>query len=57
MIDYGDIVYATGNAGNLKKMNIIQNKALRIISKMLKRTDTEELRNKLNILELKKQRQ
>ena len=56
LIDYSDIVYATGNAGNLKKLNTLQNKAIRIIGKMRKRTNTDEKRNKLKILELKKRR-
>ena len=56
LIDYADIVYATGNKDNLKRLRIIQNKALRIIGKLRKRTNTDELARKLAIEDLKKRR-
>ena len=56
LIDYGDIVYATGNKDNLKRLRVIQNKAVRIIGKLRKRTNTEELSKKLAINDLKKRR-
>ena len=56
LIDYADIVYSTGNKDNLKRLKILQNKALRIIGKLRKRTNTDELAKKLEITELKKRR-
>ena len=56
LMDYCDIIYASGTQGNLKKLKVLQNKALRIIGKMQKRTNTENIANRLKIQSLKKRR-
>ena len=56
LIDYCDTVYCSGRLECLKKLNVLQNKALRIVGKLHKRTNTTEIMAKHEILDLKKRR-
>ena len=56
LFDYNDVVFSSGNISSLKKLDVLQNKGMRIIGRLNKRTNTNNIMNRLEILDLKKRR-
>ena len=56
LIDYGDIIYLTGTKTSIKKLDVLQKKALRIIGKINKRNSTKDISERLQVLDLNKRR-
>lgn len=52
VMDYGDIFYHNKNAKLLNKLHIIQNRSIRIISKLPRLTNTDNEMQKLDLLPL-----
>ena len=56
VIDYGDIFYASGYQNVLNKIDLLQNRAVRMIGKLNKRDHVSPTRARLEIEELSKRR-
>lgn len=52
LFDVGDVFYDSTNQASLNKLQVLQNRAVRIIMKMPSRSNTTEAHHKLNILSL-----
>lgn len=56
IMDYADIFYHNKNSGLLKKFQTIQNRCIRIISKLPRLTNTEDEERRLELLPLNTRR-
>lgn len=56
LYDVGDIFYDSANAAYLNKLQILQNRAVRVLLQLPCRQNTDEAHSKLNLMKLKSRR-
>ena len=56
-IDYGDVIYISGNKESLAKLQLIQNKACRLILRAHKMTSTDYMHKEPSLMQLEPRRE
>ena len=56
-IDYGDVIYMSANKETLSKLQLVQNKACRLILRVHRLTSTDEMHQNLNLMRLEPRRE
>ena len=56
-LDYGDVIYMSANKETLAKLQVVQNKACRLILRARRLTSTDEMHKNLNLMRLEPRRE